>query len=181
VSLRLRLAHLYLPAGIRKRKLGELLRLTARAFDAVPPSIEGLSLEATRRRYAEFSQETAERALGRPEGLEAIRQRLFEEAQRLGQELARELGVSTPKEVMTAARILYRGLEIDLRGDGQGAIVIRRCSFSSRYSPEVCRLISALDAGVLAGLAGGGELEFSQRLTEGADSCRARFSFPEAP
>ena len=81
---------------------------------------------------------------------------------------------------MAAARILYRALEIDLRGDEDGAIVVRRCAFSPRYSPEVCGLMSAADAGLLAGLAAGGRLAFSARLSEGADSCRARFTFPEA-
>jgi hypothetical protein len=181
VNLRLCLARLYLPAGLRKRKLDELLRLTARAFDVDPPSVDGLSPKGIRDRYAEFSQEMAERALGRPEGLTVIRQRLFNEALSLGCEIAREIGVSTPQDVMTAARILYRGLEIDFRGDRQGDIVIRRCSFSRHYSPEVCGLMSALDAGILSGLAGGGELEFAQRLTEGADCCRAHFSFPKAP
>jgi hypothetical protein len=181
VNLRLCLARLYLPVGPRRRKLEELLQLTARAFDAAPPSVDGLSLEGIRNRYAEFSREMAEQALGRPEELTMIRQRLFNEALRLGREIARELGVSTRQEAMAAARILYRGLEIDFRGDHQGDIVIRRCSFSRHYSPEVCRLISALDAGILSGLAGGGELEFAQRLTEGADGCRAHFSFPEAP
>ncbi len=178
MNLRLSLARFYLPAGIRKRKLEELLQLTARAFEAEPPSVEGLSLEGMRRRYAEFSKEAAERALARPDGLTAIRQRLFGEAARLGREIARELGVSTPHEVVTAARILYRGLEIDLKGDRQGDIVIRRCSFSRHYSPGVCRLMGALDAGILSGLAGGGELVFEQRLTDGADRCRAHFSFP---
>jgi hypothetical protein len=37
----------------------------------------------------------------------------------------------------------------------------------------VCALVSALDRGLLAGLTCGGELEFRQRITEGADSCRA--------
>jgi hypothetical protein len=181
MNLRLTLARLYLPAGVRRRKLEELLQLTARAFEADPPSVEGLSLEGMRRRYAEFSKEAAERALARPDGLAPIRRRLFDEAARLGREIARELGVSTPHEVVTAARVLYRGLEIDFRGDGQGDIVIRRCSFSRHYSPEVCRLMSELDAGILSGLAGGGELEFTHRLTEGSDCCSAHFSFPESP
>ncbi|MBP1660249.1 MAG: hypothetical protein H6P95_1441 [Candidatus Aminicenantes bacterium] len=180
VNLRLCLARLYLPAGPRRRKLEELLRLTARAFGEAPPSVEGLSLEGLRRRYAEFSREMADRALARPEGLTMIERRLFDEADRLGHEIAKELGVSTLPEVLTAARILYRGLGIDFRGDRQGDIVIRRCSFSRHYSPDVCRLMSSLDAGLLSGLAGGGELEFTGRLTEGASCCRARFSFPEA-
>ena len=177
---RLFLARLYLPAGLRRRKLEELLRLTARAFGEAPPSVEGLSLEGLRRRYAEFSREMADRALARPAGLTMIERRLFDEANRLGHEIARELGVSTFQEAMAAARILYKGLEIDFRGDQQGDIVIRRCSFSRHYSPDICRLMSSLDAGILSGLAGGGGLEFSERLTAGASCCRARFSFPEA-
>lgn len=180
MNLTLRLARLYLPTGLRKRKLEELLQLTARAFDAAPPSVEGLSLEEMRRRYAEFSREMAERASGRPKGLTTIKHHLFDEALRLGREIARELGVSTLQEAMTAARILYRNLDIDFQGDRQGDIVIRHCFFSRQYSPQVCRLMSSLDAGILSGLAGGGDLEFTERLTEGASCCRAHFSFPEA-
>lgn len=178
MSLRLFLARFFLPRALQKRKLAELFRLTARAFETAPPSVEGLSLGDMRRLYAEFSGDAAERALGRPDALEAAERRLFDEASGLGREIRRELGVSTPREVMAAARVLYRGLEIDLEGSPDGDIVVRRCSFSRRYSPEVCRLMSRLDAGVLAGLAGGGELAFTERLTEGAGRCRARFSFP---
>lgn len=180
MSLRLRLARLYLPAGLQKRKLAELVRLTAQAFDAAPPSLEGLSLGEMRRLYAGFSRDMAERALADPAELEAVRRRLFDEALRLGRDMRRELGVSTRRDVMAAARILYRGLDIDLDGGPGGDIVVRRCSFSRLYSAAVCRLMSSLDAGILSGLAGGGELEFSERLTEGSVCCRARFTFPGA-
>lgn len=181
MSLRLRLAKIFLPPGIKKRKLAELVRLTARALGTAAPSVEGLSLADMRRLYAEFSREAAERALNRPDAPEATGQRLFEEALGLGREIRRELRVSTPRDVMAAARVLYRGLGIDLEGGPAGDIVVRRCLFSRHYSAEVCRLMSRLDAGVLAGLAGGGELAFSERLTEGSGRCRARFTFPEAP
>ena len=177
---RLSLARLYLPASLRRRKLAELLRLTARAFDATPPSVAGLSLLALRRLYADFSRQAAERALDRPATLAATEQRLFDEALGLGREIGRELRVSTPREVMAAAGILYRALGIDLEGRPDGAIAVRRCSFSERYSPGVCRVMSSVDAGVLAGLAGGGRLEFTARLTDGAPRCRAHFSFPGA-
>lgn len=180
MSLRLVLARLFLPSAVQKRKLAELFRLTARAFETAPPSFERLSLSDMRRLYADFSKDAAERALGRPDVLAGIRQRLFDEASGLGRGIRGELGVSTRRDVMAAARILYRGLGIDLAGSPGGDIVVRRCSFSRHYSPEVCRLMSRLDAGVLAGLAGGGELAFAERLTEGAGRCRARFVFPEA-
>ncbi len=176
---RLFLARLYLPAGLRRRKLEELLLLTAQAFDAPPPPFRGLSQAGLLRRFAEFSREMAERALDSPAASATAERKLFAGAHRLGQEIGRTLGVSTPQEAMTAARILYRCLKIDFRGDPGGDIVIRSCSFSRSYSPAVCRLMSFLDAGILSGLAGGGNLEFAQRLTEGRDCCRARYSFEE--
>jgi hypothetical protein len=55
-----------------------------------------------------------------------------------------------------------------------GEITVRRCPFSDVYSVEVCRLVGALDSGLLAGLSGGDRLEFTQRITEGAPCCLAR-------
>ena len=58
-------------------------------------------------------------------------------------------------------------------------VTIRRCFFAAHYPPEVCRFMSAMDEGIVAGLCGG-RLVFSQRLTEGADCCRARIEWPGA-
>jgi hypothetical protein len=80
---------------------------------------------------------------------------------------------------MRAARLLYRSISIEFRGDENGRIDIPACAFAEIYSPETCRMIAALDGGLLIGLSGGGTLSFSARLTEGAPSCRARFDFPE--
>ncbi len=81
----------------------------------------------------------------------------------------------SPGEALAAARVIYRGLGIDFRGlprraDRHPALLLR-----SVYTPRVCALVSALDRGLLAGLSGGGELRFRQRLTEGACCCRAAF------
>jgi predicted hydrocarbon binding protein len=180
VNVRLLAARLYLPAGLRKRKLAELLDLTAAAFGATPPAAAGLSLADLRRLYAERSRSWAERALSRPEDSEAAGRLLFEGGERLGREVRTTLRVATRREVMAAARVLYGGLDIDLEGDAEGDIVVRRCSFEGLYPAEVCRLMSRLDAGLLSGLAGGGDLAFTERLTEGAGRCRARFTFPGA-
>lgn len=179
MSMRLRLARIYLPAGLKKRKLAELFGLTARAFGVEAPAAGGLSLRRMRRLYAEFTRDAAERVLGDHAGAAEVERRLYEEALRFGGEIRGELRVAGRDEVMAAARILYRGLGIDLRGGPDGGIVIERCAFSRVYSPGVCRLVSSLDAGVLAGLQGGGRLEFTERLTEGAACCRARLSRPE--
>jgi len=64
-------------------------------------------------------------------------------------------------------------LGIDFLGEPDGSMVMTRCFFSDYYSSPVCRLISSLDEGLLVGLAGGGRLSFSQRITEGHECCRA--------
>src|SRR4029450_2296143 len=84
------------------------------------------------------------------------------------------LRLRTTEDAMGAARVAYGLLDIDLHGTRHGEITVRRCAFSDVYSAEVCRLVSALDAGLLAGLSGGDRLEFSQRITEGAPTCLAR-------
>jgi hypothetical protein len=64
-------------------------------------------------------------------------------------------------------------LAIDLSLDAGGGVTVRRCSLADRYTPEVCRFMSAMDEGLVAGLCGG-RLAFSERLTEGSGRCRGR-------
>ena len=83
----------------------------------------------------------------------------------------------------TVARELqgtYQVIGIDFAGTADGRVRIARCGFAAAYSPAVCRLIGALDAGLLAGLSGGDRLAFSQRITEGAPCCLARLERKEA-
>ena len=89
-------------------------------------------------------------------------------------ELRKTLRPATPDELRTAMRLLYRAIGINAKFDMEGNVTISACYFSSFYSGRICRLISALDAGVAAGLSGGGRLVFSQRMTEGHDCCLAR-------
>ncbi|MGE5483833.1 MAG: hypothetical protein ACM3X4_02310 [Ignavibacteriales bacterium] len=191
MNWRLAILRLYLPPAVKRNKLRELLSLTADAFgcaapgvDTAPimdaaPSMDGLSHCDCLRRYALFTREQAEKALERGSGLPKIRDRLYRNAHRFGQRIRRQLRVATPEEAVAAMRILYRAIGIDLAGELPGEVVIDRCFFSDFYSEEVCRLISALDAGVAAGISGDSKLEFYQRLTGGYDCCRAHFRFKE--
>jgi hypothetical protein len=79
---------------------------------------------------------------------------------------------------MAAARLAYRAIGIDFEGDTCGGITINRCFFSQAYTPTVCQVMSALDAGLLAGLSGGSRLVFTERITEGYPWCRARLFAP---
>jgi len=179
MNLRLALARIYVPRAKRKQKLAELFGLTARAFNVVPPDLEGLAWCERLHEYGDYTRRLSEQALRDGLDMEAIKTRLFNEAYGLGRGLALELKLVERREVLQAARILYRGLKIDFRGDEEGRIIIQRCYFSRFYSAEGCRLMSSLDSGILAGLAGGGALEFDKRLTEGQSCCRARFYFQE--
>lgn len=183
MNFRLALASLHVPAFVRRRKLGELVRRAADAFGAVPPDVSDQSLPERLRTFAAFTNEEAELACRQGHGDvpgSAVRARLRATARDFGQALRRDLGVESRADALRAARVLYRALGIDFRGRPDGAIAIRRCYFADWYTPRVCALMSALDEGVLAGLAGGGRLEFSERITEGCRGCRATFHFDGA-
>ena len=127
------------------------------------------------RTYARFTAVQAEEYIQRGEDLASLEARLHRNAHRLGQRLRERFGITRQTDVMALASILYHIIDIDFEGSPQGDIVIRRCYFSQFYSPRVCGLISALDEGLLVGLAGGGTLTFTERITQGCDACKARF------
>jgi hypothetical protein len=179
MSLRLRLAEVWLPGPVRKKYFRELAERTARAFEVPPPDLAGLAAEEARRLFARFSHACASGLAADAAARTLAEQRLRAEAMALGRRLASALGVRTRSEVLRAARLLYGSIQIDFRGDERGRIHISGCSFADVYSPATCRTIAALDEGLLVGLAGGGTLTFSARLTEGAPACLARFDFPE--
>ncbi len=174
---RLTVAGLYLPEFIRKRKLQLLMDITADAFQSAPPSLQGLSYAAALHCYAIFSGEQAEKTLKNGHQAE-VGARLYENAYKLGRQLQKEFGVKTQSDLTRACRLIYQMINIDYREDAPGRVVIRHCFFSDYYSGAVCSLISALDAGLLGGLSGGGKLEFLQRITEGQICCKAVLTAP---
>ncbi len=139
----------------------------------------GLTQEECLVEYARFTSEHGEAALA-GDRVPDVQARLYRNAYHLGRMPGRLLRVDATDDVMALGRFLYGILDIDFQGSSTGDITIRRCYFSDQYSPGVCRLMSAMDRGLLAGLAGGGELAFSERITEGAACCRARFEMRPA-
>jgi hypothetical protein len=173
------------PAMVKRQALVLLFRATAAAFRAEMPRLAGLSREQCLLAYARFTADQAEEALRQDGDLSELQARLYRHAYRLGRTPGWLLRVRSVDDVMVLGRSLYDVLDIDFHGSdgggGSGEITISRCYFSSVYSPEVCRVMSAMDRGLLAGLAGGGELAFSQRITEGHGCCRARFAVAGSP
>lgn len=177
MSLRLRALELHIPDWVARSALRRLFDATASAFGQDPVDVDGLDRRALLERYASFTTRCAEQALADHTGLDAVSGRMWENAYDLGASLRRRLGVHTRAEAVRAARIAYRMIGIDLRANERGRVVVHRCAFAEWYSPQVCRVMSSLDAGLIAGLTRGGRLSFSERITEGRPSCLAQISW----
>ena len=173
LRIRVAAARLLMPFGIRRRALEQLFARTAAAFGTPVPPPRTRGTNGRLLEYARFTRARAEEALQRGEDLAALDRRLHRAAYGLGARYRLQLGVRSLSGAMAAARLIYRNLGVDFQGSPDGEVIIKRCGFARTYTPQVCRLISALDRGLMAGLARGGELRFRQRITEGADSCRA--------
>ena len=169
------------PALVKRQALVQLFRATAAAFQTDMPRLSGLSREQCLLAYARFTADQVEEALRQGGDLSELQERLYRNAYRLGRMPGWLLRVQDVDEVMALGRLLYGILDIDFAGSDNGEITICRCYFSSFYSPEACQVMSAMDRGLLAGLAGGGDLVFSQRITEGQPCCRARFTLAGSP
>jgi hypothetical protein len=173
MGLALIAARLYLPKAPRKRKLEELFRAAADAFNCPVPHLGDCSTEEMLEKFAVFTRENAITAIQNGTTSE-LKERLYFQAQLIGRNLREELKIRTFRETMMACQLIYKALKIEFRGDSQGQIRINRCYFSRYYSGKVCRIISSLDEGLAAGLSGGLKLEFTQRITEGSACCRAQ-------
>lgn len=177
MNFRLSAAEIHIPRRLREKKIRGLFNLTAQAFGSEAPCLSGLSFPEILEAFARFTSDQADRLLSGTGASEA-KSRLRDAAFIFGGELRRDFGLCSRTEVMRAGRLLYRLLGIDFRGNETGAIVVQKCFFADYYSPQTCGFMSALDEGVMAGLAGGGRLEFSERITDNRSRCLARFEFP---
>ena len=175
------------PSIVKRQLLVQLFRSTAAVFQRDMPRLRGLSREQCLLAYARFTAEQTEDALRQGADLSELRARLYRNAYRLGRTPGRWLrvhsvaGVVDVGCVMALAHFFYGILDIEFQGSAGGEITISRCYFSSLYSPQVCQVMSAMDRGLLAGLAGAGDLVFTQRITEGRPCCRAQFMLAANP
>lgn len=175
------LLNLHTPEFVRDRVLDELFAATAAGFGCDAPVTTGLPVHAKLAAYARFTREQSDRVVREGKDIEAISTRLRGDAVAIGTRMRGLLGIDGDADTATALRMLYRMIDIDLTATPSGDVTVRRCFFSDYYAPETCRLVSALDEGVIVGLAGEGHLRFSARITEGCEACRARFTRKEMP
>lgn len=171
----LKLLQLYTPCLIKKWQIQKLVDLSAEAFDCDSPNVMRMSYEKAMLTFAQFTQEQGQKILQEEKKVKIVKQVLREKAYHLGIMLRKILKMSDPKDISCLVRLLYRNIGIELDGCLPGKIEINCCYFKNFYQPEVCNLISSIDCGIIAGLYGGGRLEFKHRLTEGYRSCQAYF------
>jgi hypothetical protein len=185
----------YVPdRALRRLVLDRLYQATAEAFGTAAPRRDGRRFDDRLAAYAAFTAAQAEKALAAdeadPDRATALmaQEQLHRRATDLGSTLRRRLGIRRPDEALRALEFLYRQIGIDMGGrlqpESAGAytvpIEVTRCFFAGCYSESICRVIGALDAGVVNGLFGGASLEFSQRLTDGSRCCQAIIRSAEA-
>jgi hypothetical protein len=179
VTLFFRAAQWYIPTFLKKRELMKLFNITSEAFGCTAPSISDLSFADSLVQYAQFTRMLAEQAHRESHHLKYIQDQLYRRSYELGNSYRKIFHISTLTEAMDACRILYRILGIDFRSSGDGTIKILSCYFSPYYSASTCRILSFLDAGLMAGISGGARLIFSQRITEGFHCCNAEIIMEE--
>jgi hypothetical protein len=179
VSLRLRALELHVPARMSRTAIDRLFEATASAFGRSREDADRLDRRALLARYIAFTAACADETLKHDADVGAVSCRLWRNAFVLGRLLRRGLGIRTRDAGVRAARVVYGIIGIDFQGDRSGTVAVDCCPFAVAYSPRTCRLMSSLDAGLIAGLTDGGRLEFSERITEGRPRCLARITWTE--
>ena len=170
------IAQRWMPAYIKKRQLLLLFKITARAFERPIPALSKLSYNDILEAFCTFTFENANEVLNAPKmDYQLAYERLYGEAKALGIQVRKTLRLHKTEEIKRLIFVLYRNIGIELKGNIPGEFRVSTCYFSEKYTPPVCLFISALDAGIIAGLFENGELKFSQRITEGCPCCVAHF------
>ena len=165
------------PRFVRQGAVKRLVRLTAESFGSAPPDVGGLDTQAVLQRYAWFTREEVGRLDADPARIARVQQQLYRSGSGLTSSYRKLLGVSHWEAAAAVSRRLYGYVGIDMDANPRGEVTFRSCYFSRFYTRETCNVMSALDSGIIAGLAGEGDLTFTCRITEGAACCRACFRY----
>lgn len=155
----------------RRVEIQQLMNLTARALGEKGRRVWTLPSSKALKVYAEY---TSSRLSGDCD--RELLERMNVEAYKVGARLRKLFSLKEKAETERFVFALYRNIGITMSGRIPGQICVARCFFSRFYTPATCLAASALDDGIIRGLAGYGRLSFSQRLTEGCDRCIARFA-----
>ncbi len=117
------------------------------------------------------------KVLGFDKACELGREEMFDVGYKMGCEAQKRLGVGENiEDAIIAAKLLYKVLGINFTVETHDKNIflrIKNCALASQYSPETCKIMSAVDEGVLMGLNNNMSMKFLKRITEGAEECIA--------
>ncbi len=152
-----------------------LLHQTAKAFSVDAPKTKGFSAPELLESYARFTTEISEHAMQAGQNSPVLHQKLYNMAYQLGDSVHRWLRPKDEAECLKILITLYRNIGITISEENPGGFYVYSCYFSAFYTPKICSVISAIDAGIFAGIFKGGTLKFQERITDGHKKCKATF------
>jgi hypothetical protein len=193
MSLKLRLASIWLPSFLIKKELERVAEVTMGCLDQLllkykPDIMETISrddlpmdgnLDDRRRIMANAHNiriESLIEAMGYENAVNIGRKYLFKAGLKLGRDARERLTVNDSlPDLLRAARVLYQvlGIEFEIEYGDEITIIINKCCLSNYYTPETCRILSAADEGVVQGLNENIRMKFTQRMTDGPSECLA--------
>ena len=157
----LRALEWHTPAWVVCLEIRILYNTMSRAFGVPEKKIPLWYAGQALRDYAAYSARCLMRC-------EADPGRIYREAYRTGEQVRRLTGFTEKEDLQRLIFYLYRNIGILMEGHLPGEVTVSRCYFSRFYTPEQCALMSYMDSGMIAGILGGGKLEFTERITEGS-------------
>ncbi len=114
------------------------------------------------------------------EAVKIGRKALHQVGLKLGLETRQRLNLNnSQRDLLNAAQILYRVLGIEfhiIEEDNKIFLIVEKCSLARYYTRETCRILSAVDEGVVHGLNNNYSMIFKKRITEGHSECQACIS-----
>ena len=121
-------------------------------------------------------------AVGKEKAAKLGREKLFDVGNGLGVEIRGKLGItSNPKDLVKAAKLLYRVLGIDFDvewlGKTNASLFVNKCDLAKEYTEVTCLILSATDEGVINGLQHTANMTFKKRITDGSSRCIAEIKF----
>ncbi|HML05495.1 MAG TPA: L-2-amino-thiazoline-4-carboxylic acid hydrolase [Methanobacterium sp.] len=194
MSLKLKIVSLWLPGFILKKDLDIVARNTIEGLnDVIKRYIpwrmeeiieqdEVLKGNAEKRRAIMANAHNIRvkaliEELGSEEAIKIARKSMFEVGYQLGKNARKRLGVGNDlNDLQLAAKIMYKILGIEFKienKDGNIVMIVNRCALSKYYTLEACMVLSAADEGVVRGLNENMEMQFKERITDGASECIA--------
>jgi len=182
MSLILNLLSFYIPERVKNKRIYELFKVTADAFNLKMPKFDlnKISREKLLKEYALFTKEKTTSFI-KTYGIDSkeiteLKSRLYESSYEMGKKIKKNLKIKDSEEILKVMKLIYKIIRIDFEEGKNGVVIINNCFFSSYYNQDICMVISSLDEGLAAGISGGCKLAFFQRITSGKDFCSAHFN-----